>query len=428
MRNRVAIIVEVKKREMPFMSILKGILQQKGYKVKLIPFRSLCTWRLLFFRPDVVVINGLRNVYPYFVGQIYIPKKLFKSKIICYYSEQVGYYDQSIASDYNNTTILNNVDYHISNGWHFAKDIVGLGVSKDKMWITGSVQYDIDKYLRRTSEDVKKELSATYNIPFNKRWILYADNIIEAYQPKGLFPSRRKETFNMIEAVALKNPECHIVFRPHPDTPYHEIDAAKQRFKDIENISVIGEGHIFDWTCSIAALIIWNSTSSIQTMFMGIPVLGYMTSDGLNMENYWYKDIFPTFTDIDKLANAVHGTLAGEEDAVDYSYKDQRDAYIEEWYFKKDGYSFDRLCQIIGCACRESFIPLTKDVNFGIGSVVKLLYYELRAWIGDIVKNRSLDKNIYRKEVQNELSKYDITRFEGKEFEIVPAEYGNYLL
>ena len=50
-KTRIAIIIEVKKRELPFLSILQEILSEKGYSVKLIPFRVLCTWRLLFFRP-----------------------------------------------------------------------------------------------------------------------------------------------------------------------------------------------------------------------------------------------------------------------------------------------------------------------------------------------------------------------------------------
>lgn len=427
-KPRIAIIVEVKKREMPFMSILQEVLKHKGYEVKLVPFRSLCTWRLITFRPDIVLVNGLRHEDPFFIKQVYIPKKLFNAKIACYYSEQVGYYNESIAKGYLNPVIFDNVDYHIAWGPHFAKDLMSLGVPKEKLWYIGSVQYDIDKYLKKSCETVKKELSQQYHIPFDKKWILYADNIIEAYQTEGYYEIRRRDTFEMVEKVAKENIDCHIIFRHHPDAPATDIDLARDRFSKIENVSVIPDGHIFDWTCAISALIIWISTSSLQTFFMGKPVFGFITSDKKNPEKYWHKDIFPTFADAEALALAVERSLEGMENVEDQQYALRREAFVRDWYFKKDGYAFERLCNLIDIVKDGPSYPITDNLNYKLSVVIRILYFELQAWVGDIVKGRSESKNIFKKDIEAELVKYDVSRFrDDKHFNIDESENGYYL-
>lgn len=426
--KRVAIIVEVKKREMPFMSILKAALKNKGYIIKLIPFRSLCTWHILFFRPDIVIINGLRHDDPFFIKQVYIPKRLFKSKIACYYSEQVGYYNKSIADDYNNKLINDNVDYHISWGPRFSKDLKNMGIPDEKLWYIGSIQYDIDKYLKKSSEFIKKEIAIKYQIPYEKHWIMYADNIVEEYQPEGLYKVRREDTYMMVEKVAQLNRDCHVIFRHHPDSTLNEIEDACKRFAKIDNVSVISEGHIFDWTCGISALIMWNSTSSLQVMFMGKPVFGFITSDGKNPENYWYKDIFPTYSDSVLLAKDIHNTLHGVAVEHNQEIDKNKEKYISDWYFKKDGLSFERMCYLIDIISKDTYKPLQNVINYSVFKYIKILYSELISWFGDIVKNRSKERDVTKKDVEVELQKYDISRFSEKSFTIEKSEIGHFLV
>ena len=269
---RIAIVVEVKKRELPFMCILREVLKQKGYEVKLIPFRSLCTWRILAFRPDVVLVNGLRHEFPYAISQMYLPKKLFGAKIVCYYSEQVGWYEESLAKTYYNKVIFDNVDYHLSWGNHFAEELISLGVNKEKVWIIGSIQYDIDKYLTMTNDAVKRKLSSTYGLPYERKWIMYADNLIDEFPHSDYYPIRRKDSYEYIKACAVRNPDAYIIIRPHPETPKEQIESTTKVFEKYDNIKIISDGHIFDWTYVLSAMIIWNSTSSIQAMFLSVPV------------------------------------------------------------------------------------------------------------------------------------------------------------
>lgn len=426
-KTRIAIILEVKKRELPFLSILEYILTKEGYDVKLIPFRSMSVWRLLRFRPDIILVNGIRTTDPYFYNQIALPKQLFHAKVLCYYSEQIGYYDLSIADSYKNQLVYDNVDYHIGWGPRFCRDLEKSGVDKEKLWYIGSLQYDIDVYSKKDNVTIKKELAKSYGIDPNKRWILYADNIIKEYQPANLYEQRRMDSFNVVKKVAEKNPDAIILFRPHPETYKEEMQRIKMFFTENKNVIFNNEGHVYYWTASSDATVIWCSTSSLQAMFMNKPIFGFMTSDKQNLERYWYKDMLPLYEDYNKLADDVRMTFDGKIPDIELKTRKARAEYVKEWYFKKDGFAFNRLVAIIKEAEKADFHPL-----YGEGCKLKTtklldsLYYELRAYIGDIVKGRNVERNVSNKEIELERQKYDLTRYQHIDFCIKQSESGKY--
>lgn len=428
-RTKVAIIIEVKKRELPFFCILEEILIKEGYEVKLIPFRSMCTWRLLKFRPDIIMVNGIRHADPYFYSQIALPKRLLNSKVICYYSEQIGYYDKSLANGYKNKIIFDNVDYHVSWGPRFTRDLEKEGVAHDKLWFIGSLQYDIDYYIKYSHDEIKKQLADKYSLPYEKKWILYADNIIKEYQPNQYYESRRKDSFDVIERVAKNNPDSIIIYRPHPDTSYKEMAMIKKFFERHSNVIFNSEGHAFYWTCAIDATIIWCSTSSIQAMFLKKPIFGFMTSDKQNLDRYWYRGILPLYESYSELANDVKLVFEGKEIKQAIDTAENRADFIKEWYFVKDGNSFNRIIALINQVEKSRHIPLSQnEVIIPKIKILRILYYELRAYVGDIIKGRDVDKNLKTNEIKEEKNKYDLSRYKHLEFEIRENESGKYFV
>lgn len=429
LKKRIAIIIEVKKRELPFLSIMDEILKLEGYNVKLIPFRSLCTWRLLLFRPNIVLINGLRHTYPYFISQVALPKKLFKSKIMSYYSEQVGYYDKSIAYTYKNKLIFDNVDFHIGWGPRFCKDLLKEGVEFSKLWYIGSMQYDISFYEKRTQSEIKKDLSIQYDIPYDKSWILYADNIIREYQPNDLYEQRRMDSFDVISQVAQKNPQSIIIYRPHPETSKEEMSMIKDYFKNQQNIIFNNSDHLYYWMCAINASIVWCSTSSLQAMFLNKPVLGFMTSDRQNLDRYWYKGILPLYESYSELSSDLNILLEGNMTNQEQLTLDKRTQYVKDWYFKQDGKSYNRMIYLMRLVQKSKFIPLTEEAKseFTLFKILKILYFEVCAFIGDLIKKRNNDRNILRKDIIKEKGKYDFLKYKHQDYCIIQGEDGKYL-
>ena len=122
---KIAIMCELPRRELQFLIILKSKLEHFGHEVKLIPQRLPLIIKLLKFKPDIIVVNGLRS-YSSYVNQIYIPKKLLKSQVVSLYSEQVGRLG-GLADSYDNNYILQSVDKHIVWGKKFAQGLQYMG-------------------------------------------------------------------------------------------------------------------------------------------------------------------------------------------------------------------------------------------------------------------------------------------------------------
>lgn len=424
---RIAVIVEVKKRELPFFSILENILILEGYDVKLIPFHSLCAWRLLKFRPDIIVVNGIRTTEHNYYSQIALPKQLAKSKVVCYYSEQIGYYDGSLAKGYKNELVFDNVDYHVAWGPRFCRDLEKEGVDHDKLWYIGSLQYDIDCFSKKNGETIKADLAEQYGIDKNKRWILYADNIIKEYQPSEFYLQRRRDSFNVVKKTAEKNPDAIIIFRPHPNTSNNEMKSIKEFFANNENVIFNNEGHIYYWTASCNATIVWCSTSSLQAMFMNKPVFGFMTSDKQNLERYWYRGVLPLYENFDQLAEDIYNCFNGGVTEQEKLTREARAEYIKEWYFKKNGLAFNRFVSLIEEVSKSEFRHLR-----GIGckvTIMKLchiLAYELKQYIIDFVNGKYKDNIISKTEKDAEKERHDMNIYKHQKFSVKSSESGKY--
>lgn len=406
---RIAIIVELKKREMSYLSILKKLLEERGYRVKFISFKNLCTWSLVKFRPDIILINGLRTTYSPFVSQIYIPKKLFKSKIVCYYVEQVGYFNKTIAKGYDNPLIIRNVDCHIAWGIKFAEDLINLGANKQKTYYIGSMQYDLDKFFRANQNSLRNNFSKQFKLDPESKWLIYCDNIMKRYTSADIYPIRRRESFEIIENIAKDNPQSIIIFRPHPESSYEEKKEIKERFDKFPNIIYNEMGHLFYWIMACDAMLIWQSTSAISAIFQQKPAFGFKTGDGQNEILYWYKKMIPTYTDHHKLVEDISHFLKNGEYRITEENLRAQEKYISDFFYKKDGYSFNRLISIIDYQTtkpKEKY----KDKEFPFLSI-RLLAAELKQFCSDLIRGRIKSVRINPEDELNELEKFDTSRY-----------------
>lgn len=82
-------------------------------------------------------------------------------------------------------------------------------------------------------------------------------------------------------------------------------------------------------------------------MFLEKPIFGFMTSDKQNLNNYWYRDILPLYEDFDLLAEDIRLTLDGILTDKEKNTRKARIDYVKEWYFKKDGLSFNRFIEFM---------------------------------------------------------------------------------
>lgn len=402
---KIGIIIEVLKRELPFLSILKKRLELEGHEVKLITFRSMCFHQIRKFRPDILVTNGIRSDR-YMFEEIAYTKKYFRTKIMCYYSEQIGYSDRSVAFTYDNKNVLNNVDFHICWGEQFAKELGDLGVERNKIWVIGSMQYDIPSYFKFTVDELKNRLANEYKISNAKApYFLITDNIIKEYQPVDLYPIRRKAFIDLTIQLAQRHPEANIIFRTHPEISESEQKLLNDSFSAYSNIYCINQGHLFYWSHICQSLLYWCSTSSVQALLDGKNVFALRTDETL--DRYWFLNVFPLFESISELLDAVDSDYAGTY-ALQDNNKLAIEHFIKTWYYRVDGLSFERFVQLINIVSQSDFVPY-EGPEMTYSRVFKSLYYENRAKIGDLIKCRK-GRSLSDSMIEKELSNYNVER------------------
>lgn len=421
--KRIAIIIELKERELSFLSILKKKLESNGYNVRLIPQRSFCGTRLLLFKPDFILINGLRSKHN-FIKQILVPKILFKSKIISFYTEQVGK-DGGLAKTYDNPEIFSNVDYHITWGEKFAEGLINLGINKEKIWILGSFALDLQFFQNvEKSNDIKDQIAQKYGLDNKKNWILIADNIIRKNKHPQLYNQRRDEFNQLVKSIAQKFSNAEIVFRPHPDTNKRDLQVFFKYFKDYNNIKIIPTEHIFIWIKLSKAMIIWRSTSSVEAWRSGLEVLCYRTSD--KESDYWHEDFIPSFDKKEDLIFALE-QLTQNKYVLDSFYDTNRKNYVSDWFYSIDGLSFDRFA---------SFMKIIDDPNcnnqicnkYSIKEIFLIYVNEIKVGMLSLLNKQYKRFNVKSRDVEKELSYFSANYQRNNNYIKVGKDNGNYLI
>lgn len=419
---KVAIICELKNRELQFLSILKKKLELSGYEARIIPQRILCGIKILKYRPDIIIVNGLRSSSNFY-RQILIPKKLFNATIVSIYSEQVGTI-KGIADTYDNKKILESVDAHITWGEGFAEGLNKLKVPREKIWILGSMALDLPYYLDNEENKIKSLFAKKYNLDESKKWILVSDNIIRKGDQVVFYNHIRNEFNCGIKKIAEILNDCEFIFRPHPDNKKSDLKKLYNDFSNYSNIKIIGDEHNMLWTCVSEAMIIWRSTSSIEAWAAKKEVFALQTSE--NKFDYWHKDFIPNFESAEDLGEKLQEYFQGLY-SIKHDFLINREKYMQKWFYNVDGKSIDRICCLIDTIQNKEFSKLAVKKYELIG-ILKAYLLEVQWFVIKLLKHEYEKFNIKNKEITNNSKHLKILNHSRNKYHIKLGKLGNYLI
>lgn len=420
---KIAIMCELKGRELQFLTILKKKLEIDSHEVKLIPQRVLVGKKIRKFKPHLIIVNGLRSDSSY-IEQIYEPKKMFNCYVISLYSEQIGQIDDRLVRTYDNPKILQSVDAHIVWGNGFAEGLLELGVDSSKIWVLGSMALDLPFFIKEKTEAKRESIAKHYGLDSEKKWILISDNIIRRVDQVEIYDEIRANFNEKLKTIAEHINNAEFIFRPHPDNRVEDLDKIISDFENNDNIKVIGEEHNLLWTLLAKAMIVWRSTSSIEALSAKKEVFALQTDD--NKFDYFHKEFIPNFKNADDLKEALSSYLKGNY-KVDEKYVKARNQYLEKWFFQIDGKSCDRICYLVNeLISHQQTVPLHSFVNKK--SVLNNRFLELKNVVAKKMKGE-YDK-FYLKEKDLIEAERNISQIESNftNFEIINGEIANYLI
>ena len=231
---KIQIIYEHKVRELDFLHALENELVKCKCRVKLfqinfqlIRFIIDCIWS----KPDIIIVPMLKS-----------KRVLSVLAFIQFFNKSVKYIDlhqEQITCKKNSNLLIPDNDftinsvYHFCWGEYFASRLRQIGVSNEKIFITGNPRND-PNFITKTLI-TKEELAKSYGLDQSKTWILFAENRgWYACQPRSTVVrilKRLNYSEQEIDAVLVEEKESLRVFE-------HELLILSEdlRFRNIEFI------------------------------------------------------------------------------------------------------------------------------------------------------------------------------------------------
>jgi surface carbohydrate biosynthesis protein len=243
---------------------------------------------------------------------------------------------------------------HCAWGPRFRELLLGHGIPAERIRVTGHLRFDV--YHHPELLLTRAELAARFGLDPDRPWILAPYNFNMAYVTRAnlrdlaarkyeLAPgfvegtARARDAFTvMLRALCDAFPDHEVVLRAHPagyeDAEQYRAEAARRR-----NLKIICVYDIANWIQQAALTIVWNSTSGLEAMVAGRPVISYEPEPYHEVFDYDVNRILPTYRTVDEVLDVVSRL---PDPGLRYDW-----ALFERWYEHRDGKNIERLLALV---------------------------------------------------------------------------------
>ncbi len=289
----IMILYEHVQRELKSACILKVLLENEGYSVKIVNV----AWRKgllnLLYKPKLIISPSCQNN----LGMDYIVHNFVGAynggyKILNLYSEQLS---PSSAEDVLAIKEKALQIYHIAWGEYTYQNLLNYGLSQQQIKITGSQRLDYTKEVFKSLNVAKDVIAEKFGLNLKKKWIMMVGNFTAKDEPQKEFNRIESEGYHNFKEIyyltkktyyelinwyeTILNDETlkdkfEFIYRPHPNELLdNKLTELSKKYK---NFHIIGELTISDWALNIDLVYTWTSTSSVEFAVAKVPIISLM--------------------------------------------------------------------------------------------------------------------------------------------------------
>jgi len=238
-------------------------------------------------------------------------------------------------------------------GPRFRELLIERGIPSERTRVVGHPRFDIYREPKLLMS--RQELAVAYGLDADKPWILVPYNFNLAYISDGLRESlvargyaltqdfidgvaQARDAFTvMVRSLCDEFPGLEIILRVHP-AGYEASTIYKDEPRLRGNLHVIADFDIAHWITQSDLTIVWNSTTSMEVMVAGRPVISYEPYPFSEVFDFDVNRIVPTMQTVEEVFSVV-SSLPQPELAYDWDL-------FERWYAFRDGQNTQRLADI----------------------------------------------------------------------------------
>lgn len=403
---KIAILSEVKQREIFRNYLLEYAFENVGYEVKTFLSHKNPFINLLKFKPDILINNGFRIDRDYEKFIVYLKRK-FKTLIVTEYAEQV--LNKKAADNYTHTDILLSTDVHLAWGKGFAQELFEVIGEEKKIFVAGSPRIDIaylmgKKFTHSNKYFLKRLIASLSNddIDYRKPWLIIAGNFSRVLKKKTYYKLTVNEYRNLITKLSKEFRDWEIIYRPHPmENP---IESIKGGFS--QNVHITKKFPAVIWFCASSASIFWSSTSFVEALLCGSkPIFFVPTSTDFDkmheklgirltkLQLYCIKDVIYTIKEMQHYPELYDNNLLDK---------------LKFWFGEFDGLSFIRQIYIITQLGKNySIKPINNFLTNRTINSFKPVYWMSREY-GRFLYDKFFQNNQYFVKKQEDMMVYSL--------------------
>lgn len=274
---------------------------------------------------------------------------------------------------YEQFNVANSVDYlvpdrgfareeavHCVWGERTRRLLLEHGLAEENIRVTGQPRFDIYHVPELLCD--RETLAMRYQLDPAKQWVLLPYNFNVAYithervaalaarnftiTPEYISAAARaRDVFTpMVRSLADEYPQIEFILRTHP-SGMEAASIYEGETRERSNLRVIADLDIANWIRQASLIVVWTSSSGIEGMVAGVPVVALEPEPYADVFDYDVTRILPTVTTVDEVAALVE---YGDRGELDYDWE-----LFDHWFSHRGGETSRRLVDVIEEAVAE---------------------------------------------------------------------------
>lgn len=211
---------------------------------------------------------------------------------------------------------------HCAWGDRFVEMLMRRGIPESRIRVIGHPRFDI--YSHRSLLFTREELAAEFGLEADKDWVLVPYNFNMAYVGPGQVKTLNSRGYDvgqdlidataqardafteMVTSLATRFPDKEVILRVHPAG--YEASTIYAGLKDQHpNLHIISAYDIANWIVQASVVLVWTSTSALEAIVAGVPVVSYEPYPFSERWDYDLNRIIPTYDNVEDILEVVDG-------------------------------------------------------------------------------------------------------------------------
>ena len=280
----ILIFLEHLNRELDTALLLKILLSQRGYSVRLASVFYDLWESVATLRPRLLIVPWAYSEVRKYCR--FEPQPGEGLRILNLHHEQID-----VESNRESRMVPQGEArkvFHLAWGAHFERILRSNGIPGDLIFRTGNPRLDLLRPEMSSFNPSRETLASLYGLDPEKRWVLIAGNFAAVTASERFIQNKvqqgyleypahvervrslYREVLDWMERLARRHVGLEVIYRPHPAERL--TSQLAERVDKVPNLKLIQDRPVGEWILQAGSVFVWSSTSAVEALVADKPI------------------------------------------------------------------------------------------------------------------------------------------------------------